>query len=196
MLNGSRPHAVVIGASAGAIDALSKLLPLLPASLPAPILIVVHLSPKQPSLLREIFSERCLLKVCEVQDKVPLENGAVYFAPPDYHLLVEHGGTLALSIEEPVNYSRPSIDVLFESAAEVYGPHLLGIVLTGASRDGAHGAAEIRRHGGIVAVQDPRTAESALMPLAAIETADPQFVGTLTELATFTVRTVCGQIAP
>jgi two-component system chemotaxis response regulator CheB len=184
--------AVVIGASAGAIDALSQILPRLPAALPVPIFVVVHVPPRLPSLLCQIFAERCPLPVCEAQDKLPIRAGTVYFAPPDYHLLIEDRDTLALSIEEPVNFSRPSLDVLFESAAEVYGARLLAIVLSGASRDGARGAAEVRQRGGIVAVQDPRTADSKLMPTAVIAVAEPMFVGSLAQLAAFTVRTVCG----
>lgn len=189
---GGRVDAVLIGASAGAVVALSTILPLLPADLGAPVLVVVHLPPRQRSLLAEIFKSRCALEVCEALDKQPLRGGVLYFAPPDYHLLVE-GDSLALSNEEPVHYSRPSIDVLFESAVEVFGGRLLALVLSGANQDGAAGAAAVRAAGGIVAVQDPRTAEAAMMPVAAIERADPQFIGTLTELASFLIRTVRGQ---
>jgi two-component system chemotaxis response regulator CheB len=185
--------AVLIGASAGAVTALSVLLPLLPADLEVPVLVVVHLPPRHRSLLAEIFRERCALEVSEAQDKQLLRAGALYFAPPDYHLLVESSGSLALSVEEPVNYSRPSIDVLFESAVEVFGSRLLALILTGANQDGARGAASVRIAGGVVAVQDPRSAEATAMPRAAIERADPQFIGTLPELASFTVRTVRGQ---
>lgn len=189
---GSSVDAVLIGASAGAVVALSTLLPLLPADLPVPVLVVVHLPPRQRSLLAEIFKNRCALEVCEAQDKQPLRSGVLYFAPPDYHLLVE-GDSLALSNEEPVQFSRPSIDALFESAVEVFGGRLLALVLSGANQDGAAGAAAVRGAGGIVAVQDPRTAEAAMMPLAAIERSDPQFIGTLAGLASFLVRTVRGQ---
>lgn len=196
MLTESAAHgeidAVVIGASAGAIDALSHILPQLPRALPVPIVIVVHLPPRQSSLLSRIFTDRCALTVCEAQDKLALQRGTVYFAPPDYHLLIEAQHTLALSVEEPVNYSRPSIDVLFESAAEVYGARLLALLLSGASRDGARGAAEVRRRGGIVAVQDPKTADSSLMPSAAIELAAPQHIGTLNQLAALIVRSASG----
>lgn len=196
MLSGSPSRseidAVVIGASAGAIDALSQLLPQLPATLPVPIVIVVHLPPRQNSLLTKIFSDRCALAVREVQDKLPLQRGTVYFAPPDYHVLIESQHTLSLSIEEPVNYSRPSIDVLFEAAAEVYGARLLALLLSGASKDGARGAAEVRRRGGIVAVQDPKTAEASLMPASAIELSAPQHIGTLNQLAALIVRVTSG----
>lgn len=195
MLAGPRSpgvDAVVIGGSAGAVEALGKLLPLLPADLGVPVVVVVHLPNKHPSLLQEIFAHRCSLPVYEAQDKLPIEKGAIYFAPPDYHLLIESNHVFALSVEEPVNFSRPSIDVLFESAAEVYGPRLLAMVLTGASQDGARGAAAVRSAGGLLAVQDPRTAQASTMPLAAIKTAAPQLIGTLDELATFTVHTVRG----
>lgn len=184
--------AVIIGASAGAVEALSRLLPLLPADFSAPVVVVVHLPARQPSLLCQIFAPRCQLPVCEAQDKLPLEKGVIYFAPPDYHLLIESSETFALSVEEPVNWSRPSIDVLFESAAEVYGPRLLALILTGASHDGSRGAAAVRSAGGTLAVQEPGTAHADLMPLSAIKAATPQLIGSLDELASFTVRTVRG----
>ena len=183
-----RVDAIVIGASAGGIEALGRLLPALPADLGVPVVIVVHLPPQRPSLLVAIFAPRCALPIREPQDKEPLAPGHIYFAPPDYHLLIERDRTFALSVEEPVHFSRPSIDVLLESAAEVYGARLLAIVLTGASRDGAHGAERVRRAGGLVAVQDPNSAEAQVMPLAAIERARPQLIGRLPELASFAVR--------
>lgn len=184
-----RIDAIVVGASAGAIEALGHLLPALPADLGVPVVIVVHLPPRRPSLLVSIFETRCALPIREPQDKDPVVAGHIYFAPPDYHLLIEADRTFALSVEEPVNFSRPSIDVLIESAAVVYGARLLALILTGASRDGASGAAQVRRAGGLVAVQDPNSAEAQIMPRAAIESARPQLIGSLPELAAFVVRT-------
>jgi len=161
-------RAVVLGGSAGAVKALSVLLPAFPANCQAAVLVVVHLPRERPSLLVDLFAPQCLLRVREAQDKEPVEAGTVYFAPPDYHLLVEEGPQLALSVDEPVHFSRPSIDVLFESAADVYREHLMGVILTGASQDGAAGLRAIRRAGGMAIVQDPASAEASLMPRAAL----------------------------
>jgi len=174
----ARIDAVVIGASAGAIEALGEVLPCLPATTPWPVLVVVHLPSNQPSLLASIFSRRCELPVQEAQDKQPATRG-IWFAPPDYHVLVESNRTLALSIEGPVNHSRPSIDVLFESAADAYGAGLVAVILTGANGDGANGAKAVRDAGGFVIVQDPATAEAKMMPVQAIERSSPQRVASL-----------------
>jgi two-component system chemotaxis response regulator CheB len=174
-------EAIVIGASAGAIEALGKLLPVLEPRHAVPVIVVVHVPARQPSLLCELFAPRCALPVREPEDKQPVSPG-IWFAPPDYHLLVSEDRSFAFSVDEPVHWSRPSIDVLFESAADVYGASLLALVLTGASQDGARGAEAVRRKGGYVAVQDPRTAEATMMPTSAIERATPQLVGTLDDL--------------
>ena len=156
--------AIVIGTSAGGVEALSVLLPSLPEGLRAAVLVVLHLPRERPSLLVDIFTPKCRLPVREAEDKEPIEPGVVYFAPPDYHLLVDSGPRVALSADEPVNFSRPSIDVLFESAADIYGARLIGIILTGASHDGALGLEAVRRAGGVTIVQEP---ESALVPTMA-----------------------------
>ena len=160
--------AIVIGTSAGGVEALSVLLPALPQGLAAAVMVVLHLPRERPSLLVDIFSPRCALPVHEAQDKEPALPGNVYFAPADYHLLVDAGPALALSVDEPVHFSRPSIDVLFESAADVYGARLLGIVLTGANQDGARGLATIHRQGGSTVVQQPEGAYASLMPESAL----------------------------
>jgi two-component system, chemotaxis family, protein-glutamate methylesterase/glutaminase len=160
---------VVVGASAGGVDALMTILPALPARTRVAVVLVLHLPRQQPSSLVDIFARRCALPVREAEDKMPLEAGAVYIAPPDYHVLVDEGPVLALSADEPVNYSRPSIDVLFESAADFYADRAAGIVLTGANADGAAGLAAIRSAGGVAIVQDPTTAFASAMPAAALE---------------------------
>lgn len=192
MLKHAPIRAVVIGSSAGAIGALGALIPALPASLGVPVLVVVHLPARQPSFLCDIFAPISALPVREATDKDELRGGGLWFAPPDYHLLVESSSSLALSVDEPVNYSRPSIDVLFESAARVFGEGLLAVVLTGANNDGAAGAEVVRHRGGVVAVQSPESAEIAVMPEAAIARANPQFIGSLEELSTFVVQLVSG----
>ena len=160
---------VVMGASAGAVEALSAILPALPAGFALPILVVVHLPPDKRSALPELFAAKSRLRVKEAEDKEPIEAGFVYFAPPNYHLLVEREGCLSLCGDEPVLYSRPSIDVLFESAADAFGGAVAGVVLTGGNSDGAKGLRAIQRAGGLAIVQDPETAEVPAMPAAALE---------------------------
>ena len=177
-----RAEAAVVGGSAGAVDVLTRVLPQLPATLGMPVVVVLHLPPRRVSLLPGLFAPRCALPVREPVDKQPVEPG-IWFAPADYHLLIESDRRFALSIDEPVKFSRPSIDVLFESAAHAYTTRLLGVVLTGANDDGAAGAAAIRRLGGVVAVQDPEDAVATEMPSAAVKLASPQWVGNVQELA-------------
>lgn len=159
---------VVLGGSAGALDGLETLLPALPGGLPAGLLVVVHLPPDRPSALAALFAGRIPLSAEEAEDGAPIEPGKVLFAPPDYHLLAVAGGRVALSIDAPVHFSRPSVDVLFESAADAYGPRLAAVVLSGANTDGAAGAARVAAAGGRVAVQDPATASARSMPEAAL----------------------------
>jgi two-component system chemotaxis response regulator CheB len=163
-----RTEAVVIGTSAGGVEALLVLLPALPAGLRAPVFVVLHLPRERPSLLVDIFGPKCAVPVREAVDKEPIAAGTVYFAPPDYHLLIDDGPTIALSDDEPVHHSRPSVDVLFESAADAFGPGALAILLTGANEDGAAGVAAIRDAGGVVVVQDPEEAYAPAMVAAAL----------------------------
>lgn len=164
-----RSKAVVIGASAGAVQALQTILPALAAGYELPVLVVVHVPPDRANMLVPLLQAKCEIAVKEAEDKEVLAPGAVYFAPSDYHLLVETKESLALSIDEAVNYSRPSIDVLFQSAADTYGPGLVGVVLTGANHDGAAGLRAIVDAGGLAVVEDPASAYAAAMPLAALE---------------------------
>lgn len=179
-----RAEAVVVGASAGAVDALSAVLPALPAGYPLPVLVVVHIPPDRPSLLADLFRARCRLEVREAEDKEPIVPGTIYFAPPDYHLLVERDGRLSLSSDEPVSYSRPSVDVLFESAADAYGPGLVGVVLTGANDDGARGLRAILAAGGAGLVQDPEQAHAREMPRSALAACPGAHALGLAEIAT------------
>ncbi len=172
--------AVVIGASAGGVEALGALLPSLPARCTASVLIVVHMPRQRPSLLKDLFTARCALLVREAQDKQPVEPGTVYFAPPDYHLMLEPdedgSPSIALSVDEPVHFSRPSIDVLFESAAECWGERLMAIILTGANSDGVEGLSAVSRSGGITVVQDPGEAVADTLPASAVRTGLAQHV--------------------
>jgi len=175
--------AVAIGASAGGVQALSVLLPALPAKAAVAVFIVLHLPRDRQSILAEVFSRKCLLDVREAQDKEPVIAGTVYFAPANYHLLLDHGPQLALSVDDLVHHSRPSIDVLFESAAEVYGNRLLGIILTGANEDGAQGLAAVHDAGGLTVVQTPETARSPQMVISALKLRQADYVLPLEEIA-------------
>lgn len=160
--------AVAIGGSAGAVQALLRVLPALPATFPLPLLVVVHVPPDRDNALVSLLASRCRLRVKEAEDKEPTEPGVVYFAPSDYHLLLERDGSLCLSADELVNHSRPSIDVLLDSAADALGPRLAGIVLTGANEDGAQGLKAVADAGGSAIVEDPQTATEPTMPAAAL----------------------------
>jgi two-component system chemotaxis response regulator CheB len=162
------PKAVVIGASAGAVEALLAILPELPVTYPYPVFVVVHVPPDRRNVLVPLFEARCKITVKEAEDKEPVSSGVVYFAPSDYHLLVEEDYCLSLSSDELVNHSRPAIDVLFESAADAYGEGLIGVILTGANHDGAAGLAAVVQAGGTAIVEDPAGAHSAAMPIAAL----------------------------
>jgi two-component system chemotaxis response regulator CheB len=176
--------AVAIGASAGGIDALFTLLEGLPVPMRAGIVIVLHLPEDHESRLAEVFAARTGVPVHEARPGQPLAPGAIYNAPPGYHLLLEGDGTFALSCDPPVLFSRPSIDVLLESCADALGPRLAGFVLTGANEDGARGLARIHAAGGLTAVQDPAEAAHATMPEAAIAADPPDFVLPLAGLRT------------
>lgn len=162
---------IAIGASAGGVEALGLLLCALPASCRASVVVVLHLAPGRSSRLPQLYGARCLLPIREAQDKEALQPGVVYFAPPDYHLQIEPERSFSLSLEAPVYFSRPSIDVLLETAAITYRREMLAIILTGASADGAEGLAKVRQLGGGAWVQDPATASSATMPAAALRRA-------------------------
>ncbi len=163
--------AIVVGGSAGAFTGLRALLESLPLGLTSPVVIVLHLPPKPPVPLAEVLGPASRWPLKQAEDKEPLMGGTVYFAPPDYHLLIEH--ERYLSMDEPENFSRPSIDALFESASDTYGPRLLGILLSGASIDGAAGMAAIHRAGGYTAVQTPESSSSTAMPLGALKLFEP-----------------------
>jgi len=157
---------VVVGTSWGGLAALRTLVAGLPDSFQMAVTLVQHRHKDSDHLLRTLLQERSALRVCEVEDKMPLEHGHIYVAPPDYHTLVEPGH-FSLSTDAPVRYSRPSIDVTFSSAADSYTHRTVGIVLTGANADGADGLRRISDRGGLALIQDPETAESKPMPEAA-----------------------------
>jgi two-component system chemotaxis response regulator CheB len=162
------PYSVVaIGTSWGGLAALTKLLGDLPTDFGIPIVVVQHRSKDSEKLLVQLLQDVTDMKVGEIEDKDPLTPGMVHVAPANYHVLIEEGYA-SLTIEEPVRFSRPSIDVMFSSAADTYGAGAIGVVLTGANEDGARGLAHIVKRGGLALVQDPKTAEIPIMPQAAI----------------------------
>lgn len=163
-----RFSAVAIGVSSGGLRALEAVLGRLPADFPLPLLIVQHIGAEAGDSLARLLDERCALHVKEADEHEAVCPGTAYLAPANYHLLVEADRTLTLSVDPPVSFARPSVDVLFESAAAAYGAELIGVVLTGANTDGSRGLAAIRQLGGLAVVQDPAEAESRPMPLAAL----------------------------
>lgn len=178
-------RAVVIGVSAGGMEALREILGRLPADFPLPLLVVQHMGGESDDFLARWLDQRCAIRVKEAEDKEVLAACTAYLAPANYHLLVEDDGSLALSLEGWVNFSRPSIDLLFESAADVYGSALIAVVLTGANSDGSRGLVAVKRRGGLVVVQDPAGAEFATMPRAAIQAAKVDFVLPLPAIGRF-----------
>jgi two-component system chemotaxis response regulator CheB len=164
----TRPQLIAVGTSLGGLNALIELLKNLPPTLPVPLVVVQHRSAASDSGLVGLLQDHTALTVEEAEDKTLMQPGTVYLAPADYHLLIEERGVLALSTDAPVRAARPSIDVLFETAADAYGPELLGVLLTGASSDGAEGLAAIKARGGRAIVQDPASAECGTMPAAGI----------------------------
>lgn len=175
--------AVVIGASAGALAALTEILPRLPKHCRCAILVVVHLPPNKESTLVDLLRAQCRLEVHEAEDKEPLLAATVYVAPPDYHLLVELDKRVSLSSEEPVHFSRPSIDVLFSTAADAFNSELIGVILTGANQDGAEGLRAVSEAGGLALVQRPDLASSSEMPRAALAACPQARALTLQEIA-------------
>ncbi len=177
--------AVVVGVSSGGFEALKILVPGLRPDIAVPVLIVQHLSAQAESYLPVRLDEVSPIKVKEAEDKERLQPGVVYLAPPDYHLLLEADGSLSLSVDPKVNFSRPSVDVLFESASDAFGPALVGVVLTGANHDGAKGLACIKHRGGLAIVQSPESAQADAMPRAALEATSVDHVLPLHHIAPF-----------
>jgi len=178
-----RYKAVVMGVSAGGIDALKTIFPLLPAPFALPIVVVQHIAPRSDGFLADYLNQLTPLTVKEAEDKEPIQAQHIYLAPPSYHLLIETDYSFSLSVDARVNYSCPSIDVLFESAAEVYEKSLIGVVMTGANADGAHGLKIIKEYGGLTVVQNPETAEIRTMPQAAMAATEVDYVVDLPQIA-------------
>ena len=176
---------MVIGVSAGGMDALLTILPELPVDYSLVVVIVQHLRDDLPSTLAEVLNRQTDIAVIEALDKEPINKSTVYIAPPAYHLLTEENRTFSLSVEPRVNYARPSIDVLFDSAADVYQDRLVGVILTGSNKDGASGLEKIKSMGGLTICQDPATAQNPEMPQAAIDLFKPDQILPLEQIGPY-----------
>jgi two-component system chemotaxis response regulator CheB len=185
---GLKYRCIAVGVSAGGMDALSSIIPTLPSAFPIPVVVIQHVSPHSDNYMTRYLDNISAIKVKEVDEKEKLKAGVVYTAPPNYHVLVEDDNTFSLSLEERVNFARPSIDVFFQSAADVYGPHLVGVVLTGANNDGSKGLKMIKEKGGLTIVQDPDTAEVDGMPRAAIAATKIDHILPLEQIGPFLVK--------
>ena len=181
-------EAVVIGSSWGGLKALSIILSALPENFNVPILVVQHQHKNSEGLLTGILKQRTKLEVLEGEEKELIEPGCIYLAPAGYHMLIEPDRTISLSSDELINYSRPSVDVLFESAVEVYRDKIIGVVLTGANSDGAEGIKKIKKFGGLAIVQDPKTAEADVMPKAAIKATSIDYVESVEKIAEILIK--------
>ena len=176
-------EAIVIGVSAGGMNALSTILSRLPDDFALPIIIVQHMDPSSCDYLSDHLNRKCNIQVKEAEDKEKIMNGVAYVAPANYHLLLEEDRTFSLSVDDLVNYSRPSIDVMFETAADVFRKRLVGVVLTGANSDGSKGLTKIKALGGLAIVQDPATSHVDYMPKAAIASTRVDHILPLEEIA-------------
>jgi len=183
---------IVIGTSAGGLKALKKIIAGLPKAFCLPILIVQHLSPRSDGFMAHYFNQISHMHVKEADEKEPVRPNHIYIAPANYHMLVEKDETISFTVDEKVSYARPSIDVLFESAARVYLDRLIGIILTGANEDGTAGIRTIKSFGGLTIAQSPETAEVPVMPLAAIETDCVDLVLNLDEIGNL-LSSLCNQ---
>lgn len=185
MLTEMKYEAIVIGVSAGGMAALLEILSKMGRRFPMPVIVVQHMSPDSEDYLARHLDLRCEIAVKEAEDKEDVTPGVVYIAPPNYHLLVEPDKTLSLSSEERVNFSRPSVDVLFETAAEAYMEKLIAVILTGANSDGALGMAKVKDCNGLAVVQSPETAEADMMPKSAIDKTDVDYILPLSDIGPF-----------
>lgn len=181
---------IVIGTSAGGVDMLKKLAPAFKKSGKIKVAIVIHISPSGPNLIPSLLQDDCSMRVKEAEPGEPMEADTIYIAPPDYHLCVEPNQIISLSTEEAVQFSRPSIDVLFDSAAFAYGNKVLGILLTGANSDGSVGLKTIKDAGGTTIVQRPEDAEWEVMPASALEIMKPDYILTTEEIKKF-IQSLC-----
>jgi two-component system chemotaxis response regulator CheB len=181
-------EAIVIGVSSGGMSAMKILFSYLPKGFKTPIIIVQHISAHSDSKWIQLLNNAYIVDMKEADEKEKIENGKVYFAPPNYHLMIEKNKTFSLTIDERVNYARPSIDVLFESAAEAYKNKLIGIILTGSNNDGTNGIKRIHECGGLTIVQDPKTAEAPSMLTSALAAIQPDYILSLEDIIKLLIK--------
>lgn len=181
-------EAIVIGVSSGGMTALNTLLSLLPKTFSIPIIILQHIGANSDNKWIDILNKRTNITIKEAEEKEKIEKGNAYVSPPNYHLLIERDKTFSFTIDERVNYARPSIDVLFESAADAYKSKLIGIILTGSNNDGARSLKRIKEYGGMAIAQDPDTAESSYMPASAIATVKMDYILTLQGISALLIK--------
>jgi two-component system chemotaxis response regulator CheB len=183
-----RYEAIVMGVSSGGMNAMKVISSLLPQDFSIPVIIVQHIGARSDNTWIKLLNEKSSLPIKEADEKEKIEPGSIYIAPPNYHLMIEKNKTFSLTIDQRVNFARPSIDVLFESAAEAYQNRLIGVVLTGSNNDGTKGIKRIKELGGLAIIQDPETAESSYMPASAISAIDPDYVLSLENITELLVK--------
>jgi len=183
-----RYEAIVIGVSSGGMNAMKVIFSLLPKEFSIPIIIVQHVSSHSNNQWIKLLNDKSNLCIKEADEKEKIENGTIYIAPANYHLMIEKNKTFSLTIDERVNYARPSIDVLFESAAEVYKDKLIGVILTGSNNDGTNGIKRIKEFGGLAIIQNPKTAESSYMPASAIAAIKPDYILSLVDITDLLIK--------
>lgn len=178
-------RALVIGGSAGSLEPLLEIIPLIKHNISFPILLIIHRKPSIDSLLSELLQNKTTLKVCDAEEKTKLQAGTIYVAAADYHLLIEENETISLDYSEKINYSRPSIDVTFQSAAEIYKENLVCILLSGSNADGALGLKSVNHYKGTTAIQNPNTAKMPYMPEQALLYIKPDAILNASEIADY-----------
>ncbi|UII31014.1 chemotaxis protein CheB [Fulvivirga ulvae] len=188
MAAGTPYEAIVIGTSAGGTKLLKSMVSKIPSHFSIPLIVVQHIAPGSNSYWVKLLDSLSAIKVKEADEKEKIEKGTMYLAPPDYHLLVEHDRTFSLAVSEHVNFARPSIDVLFETAADAYKNKLIGVILTGYNSDGATGLKKIKENGGLAIAQTPESCEAPSMPKAAIEAANPDFILSPDEISNLLIK--------
>jgi two-component system chemotaxis response regulator CheB len=181
-------EAIVVGVSSGGLKALRLIFSVLPSDFVVPIIVVQHIGPRSENTWIKILNSSSNINIKEADEKEKVRTGHIYVAPSNYHLLIEKDKTFSLTIDERVNFARPSIDVLFESAAEVYREKLIGIILTGSNSDGAKGVKRIKDCGGLVIIQDPETAESSSMPSSALALIQPDYIVALNQISDLLIK--------
>jgi two-component system chemotaxis response regulator CheB len=184
---------VVIGGSAGSLEVILNMVGFLPASVEATYVIVIHRKSGPDSILAPLLASKTKMKVIEVEDQEPLLADTIYLAPPDYHLLIENKGKFSLDSSEKIHWSKPSIDVTFESVADIFGPAAIAVLLSGANDDGAVGLKKIKQAGGFTIIQNPEDADVGYMPASALKLMEPSIILNGTEIGAYIANLLKGK---